>query len=774
MLALFSLTIFLSAALLFLVQPLAGKILLPALGGSPAVWNTCMVFFQGVLLLGYAYSHALTHRLQPRTQAIVHAFVMALALLVLPIAINVGTPSGSPVLWLLTTLAIIVALPFFVVSTTGPLLQRWFSYSSHPSARDPYFLYVASNAGSALGLLAYPFLLEPLLSRKDQSLAWTIGYSLFAVLVVTCAAVLWRTFALATSHAEWNGSRVASHESHVASSESPASPSITWRRRLLWIAYALVPSSLMLGVTQHVTTDIAAVPLLWILPLLLYLVTLILAFSKRRLLSASLLGRATPIAIATISMVLLSAAKTPFYAIVPIHLLVYFLLALLAHTRLADDRPPPERLTEFYLCMSIGGVLGGTINALLAPVLLDAVTEYPLMLGLACLLRPQLKQDEQAAAPGTRWSYAILALAVASLLAVVTLVLDAKINSGAVGDFVARLRQSKGIDATLSALHLDSDAIAVALRAGLPTLVCILLLLRKGSMRYAIAVTAVLCVAPYLNRSGSVVVQDRTFFGVHRVSRDAQDRWHVLVHGTTLHGQQLRTDDKRATPSTYYHPSGPVGDVMKVLAESRTLDNAAFVGLGAGSMAAYAQAGSHFTFYEIDEGIEQLASDQRVFSYVPDAKARGAAVEIKIADGRIGLAHAPDNSYRVIVLDAFTSDAIPVHLLTRDAVEMYMRKLTPDGLLAVHISNRYFKLAPVLAKIAESLSLVAYVRDDNVVTKEQNADGKAESTWVILARDPKHLRGLELLPTWERLIAKPADPLWTDDYSNILRVMNWK
>jgi spermidine synthase len=765
-LALFSLTIFLAAALLFLVQPLAGKILLPALGGSPAVWNTCMVFFQGVLLLGYAYSHVLTRKLRPRMQAIVHAAVIAIAVVTLPIAIHVGEPSGSPVVWLLTTLTTIVALPFFVVSTTGPLLQRWFSYSSHASAEDPYFLYVASNAGSAVGLLAYPFVLEPLLTRREQSLAWTVGYALFAMLVVACAAALWRAFSRAEFH--------AGAPDPPGVNPERASPPIAWRRRLLWIAYALVPSSLMLGVTQHVTTDIAAVPLLWILPLLLYLVTLILAFSKRRLLSASVLGRATPIAIATISMVLLSAAKTPFYAIVPIHLVVYFLVALLAHTRLADDRPPTDRLTEYYLCMSIGGVLGGAVNALLAPLLLDAVTEYPLLLGLACLLRPQLASDEKDAAPGSRWSRVILAVAIGSLLAVVTLVIDAKINSGAVGDLVTKVRQSKGMEAILDALRLDNDAIAVALRAGLPTLVCIVLLLRKGSMRYAIAVTAVLCVVPYLNRSGSVVVQDRTFFGVHRVSRDAQDRWHVLVHGTTLHGQQLRTDEKRTTPSTYYHPSGPVGDAMKVLAESRSLDRAAFVGLGAGSMAAYAKPSMHFTFYEIDAGIERLASDERVFSFVPDAKARGARVDIRIADGRIGLQGDADGTYRVLVLDAFTSDAIPVHLLTREAVEMYMRKLKPDGLLVVHISNRYFKLQPVLAKIAESLSLVGYVRDDNVVTKEQSAEGKAESTWVILAREPRHLRGLEHLPTWERLIAKPSDPLWTDDFSNILRVMNWK
>lgn len=735
--------------------------MLPALGGSPAVWNTCMVFFQGVLLLGYGYSHVLSRRLSPRAQAVVHAGVMALAFVTLPIAVQVGPPQGSPVLWLLATLSVIVALPFFVVSTTGPLLQRWFSHSSHASARDPYFLYIASNAGSAIGLLAYPFLLEPTLSRHDQGVAWTIGYAIFAALVLACAGLLWKSFGRAES-------------AQVATPVPTAAATITWRRRLLWIVYALVPSSLMLGVTQHITTDIAAVPLLWILPLLLYLVTLILAFSKKRLLSANQLGRATPIAIATISMVLLSAAKTPFYAIVPVHLVVYFLVALLAHTRLADDRPPPEGLTEFYLCMSIGGVLGGTINALIAPVVFDAVTEYPLVLGLACLLRPQMVADERAAAPGTRWTRVVLASAIGSLLCVVTLVIDAKINSGAVGGWVTRVRQTKAIDAILSVIHLDGDAIAVALRAGLPTLACILLLLRQGSMRYAIAATAVLCATPYLNRSGSVVVQERTFFGVHRVSRDSGDRWHVLVHGTTLHGQQLRTEEKRTTPSTYYHPSGPVGDVMKVLTESRTLDDAAFVGLGAGSMAAYAKAGMHFTFFEIDDGIERLASDERVFSYVPDARARGAAVEIRIADGRIGLSKVGDASYRVIVLDAFSSDAIPVHLLTREAVDMYMGKLKSEGLLAVHISNRYFKLAPVLAKIAESLSLAAYMRDDNVVTKEQSADGKAESTWVILARDSKHLRGLEVLPTWERLTASKEDPLWTDEYSNILRVMNWK
>jgi SAM-dependent methyltransferase len=803
LLAIFTLSIFLSAALLFMVQPMAGKILLPLLGGSPAVWNTCMVFFQGALLAGYGYSHLLTTRLSPRRQAIVHCVLLALAAATLPMPVDVGDPSGAdPVGWLLTTLLLTVGLPFFVVSTTGPLLQRWFSTTTHVKASDPYFLYAASNAGSLTGLLAYPALVEPLLGRKAQTFAWAGGFVALAALVVACAVMGLRR------HAETGETTTR------AATPSPAADAVGWRRRLHWLMLAFVPSSLMLGVTQYITTDVAPVPLLWIVPLSLYLVTFIIAFSGRVNISAAGWGRALPLSLVTVMIAMLVGASNPMSVLATIHLAFFFIATMMCHKRMAETRPPASRLTEFYFIMSLGGVLGGCFNAILAPVAFDRLLEYPLVIGLACLMRPQVATEGEGlsgALRARRW--AVAAVAALTLLAIL-LNIDAAMMSGnyknipLVGPFAfVEGDLVMGKDVVIPYVHVIG-----LLRAGLPVLLCVLLFHRRGNARFALGSCALLVGSTVIAEGGTTLYQARTFFGVNSVTL-YREKIHVkLSHGTTIHGLQTRNyvpardtiipppalDGKERfdllfrtrrddawreanltrlplIPTTYYHPSSPIGDLFGMLTEQGRLRRVGLVGLGAGTLAAYAQPGSRFTFYEIDPAVVEIASPvpgdyaANRFTYIADAmRDKDVTIGYELGDGRLLMRRTPEGPFDLVVLDAFSSDSVPVHLLTRQAVQIYLDKLAEGGLIAFHISNRYFDLRTPLGRIAHELGLRVFVRSDNVVTKEQFAEGKKESLWLVMCRDPEDMGPLRNLPTWDRPGPERNFPLWTDDHANVL------
>lgn len=722
-LPLFVSALFLSAVLLFSVQPMVGRLVLPVLGGTPNVWNTCMVFFQAVLLLGYLYVHALTTRLRARGQVAVHAVVLLLPLLVLPMARPTGTSAivYHPTLWLLAFLGATVALPFFAVSTSAPLLQRWFSTTSHPAARDPYFLYAASNAGSFIGLLAYPFVVEPALSLDAQSRSWVMGYALLLALVAACALVALRE------------SRAASPESPYAAT---AAERITWRARGWWVLLAALPSSLMLGVTTYLTTDVAPVPLLWVVPLALYLLAFALAFA---LPARAFRGLLPPVAITGFLLVIPQALNVggswPLAVAVPAHLVLFSAASLMCLVELASRRPSASALTEFYAWLAVGGVLGGAFNAMVAPLVFTRLLEYPLAIAGVCAVLPFATSVFPAKSRREIAVSAALCTLGAMLLIRHELWTAGLLVGGAV---------LLGVAAAIGAVWRRPAWLGVA-----ATVVLLTTLLAAGSARESL-------------------FADRSFFGVYRVSAEdrPEGRQHRLMHGSTLHGLQARGAQQRSEPQTYYHRTGPVGEVLAALQAAKPTLAAGLVGLGAGSLAAYARPGDAFTFFEIDPLVERIARDPALFTFLSDC---GGSCAVEIGDARVTLGERGAR-FDLLVLDAFSSDAIPVHLLTREALGVYLRRLHPDGVLAFHISNRHLRLAPVLASLARGAGLDGRVRSDNPMEEEART-GKTASQWVLLGRPGWALWRAFDSPRWTVLADQPAGPLWTDDYSSLFGVL---
>jgi SAM-dependent methyltransferase len=753
---LFALTLLVSASLLFLVEPMFARMVLPRLGGSPAVWNTCLVFYQAVLLAGYVYAHVTTRWLGPRRQAALHLLVLLLPWLVLPIAIRgLGMPSGgsSPIPWLLGILALSVGLPFFVLAASAPVLQTWFAQTGDGAAKDPYFLYGASNLGSLLGLLGYPLLLEPWLRLGVQAWVWTAGYGLLMLLTAVSAVVLWRSPQPAPA-----SSGTDNAASGLPQTED-ASP--TFARRLHWLVLALIPSSLLLGVTAYVSTDIAAVPLVWVIPLAIYLLSFVQVFARRRtfenlpvagrvvlrglqavmLPSHGLVVRLQPL------LVVLVAATFYFspYLTVPVrmgvHLGMFYLTALVCHGELARLRPAARHLTEFYLWLSLGGVLGGLFNVMLAPLLFSTVVEYPVMIVAACFVRPRQK----TVVPPRWWLHP----AVISLAAL----------AAAVMAYQGGFRQFN-LGPNVGALTMETVIVALV---GL-----VAFGVSDRPWLFGLAVPNVLLAGLFLSPSpGQVVYRDRSFFGVFRVVRNEQDQTMVLYHGSTIHGVQSLRPERRNQPLSYYYHTGPLGQLLAARAIHWDRE-IAVVGLGSGTIAAYGRPGQRFTFYEIDPTVERLARNPKLFSYLSGSRAK---IRVVLGDARLSLGDAPDGTYGVIVLDAFTSDAIPLHLMTREALAMYCRKLAPGGVLALHISNRYMDLEPVLGRLADDAGLAAMVEYDGHLTAADRRDGKMASTWVVMARRKEDFRSLLADDRWESISVSKETPLWTDDFSNILAVL---
>jgi hypothetical protein len=797
--ALFTLTLFVSAFLLFLVQPMLARMVLPRLGGTPAVWNTCMVFFQAVLLAGYAYAHAMPAWLGARRQALFHVVLLLVPLAVLPIAVAADwspPETGNPVAALLLLLLVTVGLPFFVVSTSGPLLQRWFAATGHPRGNDPYFLYAASNLGSMIALLGYPFLFEPRFGLTVQSRLWTVGYCLLVLLTACCAALVWRRAPIETPRQE------------PAESAAP----LAWRRRLRWVVLAFVPSSLMLSVTMYLTTDISSIPLLWVLPLSLYLLTFILVFARWRLVPLSAVLHLMPLVVLSIVMVLLSEATEPVILLIAIHLLGLFWIGLACHGLLAADRPPVGHLTEFYLWLSVGGVLGGLFNALVAPLVFNSIVEYPLVLVLACLLRPA-KADRKAGTkvppPGALLSAAeprgmvqetntaiqvaathsrpwqpSTAVAVAPALAAsradanglsphaAAPVVRDKEASRRRGDVVYPLLLGAATAAAIlvcQKLGVPPGPKSLALMFALPVVICYTFLERP--VRFALGIAAVLLASSlYQGVMGKLEYRTRSFFGVHRVTLDPTGQYRVLVHGNTIHGKQSLDPLRRRKPLTYYYYTGPVGQIFAALQNDPRTNHVGIIGLGSGTMAAYAKPGQDWTYFEIDPAVARIAQDPNLFTFWHDAEAAGTRLHVVFGDARLTLGRT-DERFGLFVVDAFSSDAIPVHLLTREALQLYLDHLDDHGLLVINISNRYLDLEPVVGELANDNHLFCLLDDDRFTDNSDELNGKTKSIWVVMARRESDIPRLRYQGgVWAPPTQRGGLPVWTDDYSNLFKV----
>lgn len=750
---LFAITLFWSATLLFWVEPMVGKLVLPQLGGAPAVWNTCMVFFQAMLLAGYAAAHWLTGRLSLRAQLATHLALLLAALATLPIRLNETAAEPWqhwPTAWLLLQLLLNVGPVFFVLALTTPLLQRWFSASAQTGAHDPYFLYAASNLGSFTALLGYPLFIELNWPLREQAWLWMAAFIAMPLLVLGCGRAI--------SHLKLAIGNLQFPHSPQAPPSPAASQSPILARRLHWAICAAVPSSLLLGATTYITTDVASMPLLWVLPLALYLLTFVFVFARRQFFSARLLSRALPIGALALAYQMCAGLSEPAWLVMGLHLVVFFIAAMVCHARLAADRPEPEHLTEFFLWMSLGGVLGGLFNTLLVPVLFNSVVEYPLALVAACWLRMDAERRASLGTnDGAAQSRAMLGALASDLvwplcLAVLTAALAA----------------------LLPPMKFVPNQIQSVVIFGLPLLLCFLLVDVPG--RFALGLGAVFLGGAFFTGGfGKTLHVERNFFGVTRVTLSPNGDARQIVHGRTIHGRQFLDPARAPEPLTFYHREGPLGDVFKVFERSHQQSavsgqarQVGVIGLGAGSMAAYAKAGERWTFYDIDPSVIRIAQNTNFFTYL----ARSAAAETKLVEGdaRLRLRDAADGGFDLLVLDAFSSDAIPVHLITREALELYVRKLAPGGMLAFHISNRYLDLEPVLANLAEDLRLVALGCDDMSLTDAEFATGREQSHWVVMARGAEDLAGFQRRARWSPLEGRAGVGVWTDDFSSPLRV----
>lgn len=741
MLLVFTAAIFASAALLFIVQPMFARMVLPMLGGSPAVWNTALVFFQAALLAGYAYAHASTRLLGLRRQVLLHLVLLLLPLALLPIALPAGwapPADRDPTLWLLGLLAVAVGLPFLVLATSSPVLQRWFAATGHPSSADPYFLYAASNVGSMLGLLGYPLLLEPRLRVAQQSRLWAAGYGLLVLLMAGCA---WWVLRRAK-----DGPRPPLDDAPLASAPAGVearggADAVSAGRRAHWVLLSFIPSSLMIGATTHITTDIASFPLLWAIPLAIYLLSFILVFARRTLLAHTAMARALPILVLPMVVALALRANQPVVVLVPLHLLILFVASVLCHGQLAHDRPPPRHLTAFYLWLSVGGVLGGLFNVLVAPQVFTSIAEYPIALVLACLLGPAGVAGLVAGSPRQR----LLDLLLPILLGAATALALAR----------------------LQAFAPDARPVLASLVFALAALVSFGF--SRRPLRFGLAVAAVLLASRLdTGRLGHALYTERSFFGVNRVALSEDADYRLLYHGTSLHGMQSVDPERRAEPLSYYTRSGPIGQVFADLGGRLGHLPVGAVGLGAGSIACYRRPEQPWTFFEIDPAVERIARDPRHFTFLRDCAPDAGVV---LGDARLSLRQAGDAGFGVLVLDAYSSDAIPLHLITREALALYLAKLAPTGVLVFHISNRHLDLEPVLGRLAADAGLTALVRSDLDVDGEARRQGTHPSEYLVMARDPAHLGPLARDARWAP--ARTDAPLWTDDFSSLLSVFRW-
>lgn len=722
----FVLTICAGSFLLFLVQPMIARMALPRLGGSPSVWNSAMLVYQALLLGGYAYAHALS-RLPLKRQALIHLALFAAAALFLPIGLAAWEPPATmePALWVLWLLGASIGPLFFMVAAQAPLMQNWFA---HADAGDPYPLYAASNLGSFAGLIAYPLLVEPLMPIHAQSWLWSIGYGLLFLLLLIIARSL------------------PSGEAEPATAHAPsAEPAPDWPQMMRWAALAAVPSGLMLATSLYLTTDIVAMPLLWVLPLGLYLLSFSVAFAQGRSM-ADLCTRIAPL-ILLIGACIAFAKGASFPVFIAAGVLaVLFFAAVALHTRLYDLRPAPAHLTRFYLIMSVGGMLGGLFCALVAPLIFDWTYEYPILLVAAALLMPmphpffRLSHLMWEDAGRRTWLTASM-LVVGLLLSIV--------GAGLL------VPASFPVKAACFCIIIALGILAPPQRVAFAGLLLYLMLCLNGWEK--------------LSQSMTPGMLTRSYFGVYGVTDNGPDQ-RILFHGTTLHGVQNRRPDRELDPTSYYAPDSGVG---LALSAAPTLfgphARIGVVGLGAGTLACYIKPSQTWRFYEIDPEMAQIARDPSNFTFLSRCQPHA---DIVIGDARMTLAKEPAAGADILVIDAFSSDAIPMHLLTTEALGIYGRRLSPNGLLMIHISNRYLDLRPVIASGAAAEGFHAMLRHYNPDRRDADRN-YSSSVWVALSRDPRQLDRLRVISReeWTSVTPRLGFTAWTDDYASILPVL---
>ncbi|WFL78684.1 hypothetical protein P7228_06365 [Altererythrobacter arenosus] len=723
----FVITILVGSFLLFLVQPMVARMALPRLGGAPNVWNSALLVYQALLLGGYAYAHFIG-RMLPRHQFALHIALLALAGLTLPIALadvrSLG--QGWEVLWVPLLLLASVGPVFFLVSAQAPLVQRW--YALDESAGDPYPLYAASNFGSFAGLISYPLLFEPFVPLRQQAVLWSAIYVVLIVLV--CLLMRSR-------------SRLPHLAKQTAPSTANAGTPIGPERVGMWLLLAAVPSGLMLSTTTHLTTDIFAMPLLWVIPLGLYLLSFTAAFAERRA-TARVFTRTAPLIIVLAGAMAMTGKAGSGLLVVFTSLLMLFSISVALHGRLYDLRPDPSRLTFFYLIMSAGGALGGLFTALIAPLIFDWVWEHPLLVLMAAALLPLggLSDWQQRIAGSEKTRLRALAVGMVIAAAVACGLFYSSINENWLWTTVT-LFMLAGLALTMKFSHFAFVVILALIMVG------------RGALTHLSAY--------------SLGERTRSYFGVYTIADREQDGIRVLTHGTTVHGRQFLGPKDRLEPTTYYGEHSGVG---LVLSHADALYGSGarigIVGLGAGTLACYRQPDQVYRFYEIDPAVLEY-STEGVFTFLEECAPDSQTV---IGDARLELEAEPAGQLEILAVDAFSSDAIPLHLLTKEAIETYGRSVGPDGLVAIHISNRFIALEPVLS---------AFLRDSGwpgVIRIDQGDESRSltASAWVVISRSEQKIE--ELLETtgrdeW-RALNDNGSAVWTDNFSSAIPHIRWQ
>ncbi len=663
----FILALFLSAALLFSLQPMVGKILLPVFGGTAAVWNTCLVAYQLIYLAGCLWVYALTRWASPRTQLVLHFTALLLAFLVLPpsrlstIALLAPT-NANPVPWLLKNLFVVIGVPLFVTSATSSLLQTWFTRTRHHRSKDPYYLSTASNAGSLIALLSYPFLLEAHFGIRQQAIGWTICYGALVLLIGVCA------FLTNEGH-KGDEETVLNSTSQFQAAVKPNSAA-----RLSWVWFSFLPSTLLSGTTFYLSEFISVTPLLWIGPLFLYLLSLIFAFSSKAPKYAKNL-----IAVAAMTTVpwIYTAGEddNAIWLLLSLHLLSFFLIALALHCRLVGRRPSTKYLSEFYVWMAVGGAAGGLFNGLVAPMIFSRALEYPL---------------------------AILATAV-----------------------------------TLTFVLKPLNHFAAWTTGALVPLLFVFKLAPFGPQ-----------VVP--------VFFERNFYGITKVLESGEhDRF--LIHNSVMQSKQSGTLPARREPYANYGRESGIGILLNELNKSTPPPNVAVIGLGAGVLAAYAQTGSFWNYYELNPSIVKAVIENKLFSYIQDSASKN--ISVTLGDARRMIDGAKNHFFDLIVIDAFNSASMPVHLITKEAFALYFQKALPDGIVALNNASQLFDLGHVVCRIAEESGWAC------VTGKEQE--------WVFVSKNPSQLAVLQRHSGWELVSSRIGGPVWTDEYSDPTGVIQW-